>query len=64
MKRRYLLSIMLVGLLCNACSSDRSEKTTDTVVLDSPAVSDSLDIRATDADSTTKNDVPLDTLKK
>lgn len=59
MKRRYLLLIALVSLMWTACGSENSDKTADTVALDSPAVSDSLDITATDADSIT-----LDTTKK
>lgn len=59
MKRRYLLLIALVGLMWTACGSEKNGQATDTVALDSPAVSDSLDIKATDADSIT-----LDTVKK
>lgn len=59
MKRRYLLLFALVGLMWAACNSGRSDQTADTVILDSPAVSDSLDIKAVDADST-----GVDTLKK
>ncbi|MFN0254184.1 hypothetical protein [Pedobacter ureilyticus] len=59
MKRRYLLLTALVGLMWTACGSEKSSKATDTLALDSPAVSDSLDIKATDADSIT-----LDTIKK
>ena len=64
MKRRYLLLIALVGLMWTACSSDRSGSTNDTLALDSPAVSDSLDIKTTDADTMLIDTVGLDTTKK
>lgn len=64
MKRRYLLAAALVALMWTACSSDRSGNANDTVALDSPAVSDSLDIKTTDADSANIDTVSLDTTKK
>ncbi|MNK41371.1 hypothetical protein D3C87_600340 [compost metagenome] len=64
MKRRYLLLIALVGLMWTACGSDRSGSTNDTLALDSPAVSDSLDIKTTDADTMLIDTVGLDTTKK
>ena len=59
MKKTYLLLLTLTSLAFAACNSERSDSTADTVTLDSPAVSDDMDIKATDADSIT-----IDTLKK
>ncbi|WP_138765732.1 hypothetical protein [Pedobacter xixiisoli] len=64
MKRRYLFVMALVGLMWTACSSDRSGNANDTIALDSPAVSDSLAIKTTDADSLGIDTVNLDTTKK
>ncbi len=62
MKRKYLLLIASVGLIWTACSSDRSSNSNDSLTLDSPAVSDSLDIKA--VDSTHLDTIALDTIKK
>ena len=60
MKRRYLVLAAFVGLVFAACGSENSDSKADTVVLDSPAVSDSLDINVADADSTMKDSVVVD----
>lgn len=64
MKRKYLLLMAVVGLMWTACSSDKSGSANDTSALDSPAVSDSLDIKTTDADSMAVDTVHLGTTKK
>lgn len=61
MKRRYLVLAAFAGLMWTACGSENSDSKADTVVLDSPAVSDSLDISIADADSTMSDSVSIDT---
>ncbi|MDQ8005328.1 MAG: hypothetical protein REI64_11045 [Pedobacter sp.] len=60
MKTKSLFLLAFAALIWSACGSENSDSKANTVVLDSPAVSDSLDISTADADSTMKDSLNID----